>query len=211
MRRTARGAVLALGVTAVFLVGCSSGTPGQARSSSTSGATEATSVTSDGGASGDGSPSQAPKVAHPLDASKTVTNPCSSLTQADAIGLNITSPIAKANTAATGSHCGWTGTSGGSIGIGWVTTNTDGLSDLYVKSNTIAYWQPTTVAGYPAAFGDSISDGRAQGDCVINVGVNDHLAFFAQYDNPSNASQSCALAQQAASDVIKNLKSTGGS
>jgi hypothetical protein len=82
------------------------------------------------------------------------------------------------------------------------------LSDLYAKSDTIAYWQPTTVTGYPAAYGDVISDGRTQGDCVINVAVNDHLYFDSEFTNPLNASQSCALAKRAAADVIRNL---GGS
>jgi hypothetical protein len=147
-------------------------------------------------------------VTHPLDATKMVANPCSALSPTDLAGLHITNPINKANSNATASDCGWTGDSGGTIGIGWVTANSGGLSDLYAKASTIVYWQPTTVDGYPAAFGDAISDGRAQGDCVLNVGVNDHLYFGAQYDNPDNVSQACALAQQAATDVVKNL---GGS
>jgi hypothetical protein len=102
-------------------------------------------------------------------------------------GLHITNQINKANSNATGS-----------------TASTGGMSDLYAKASTIAYWQPTTVDGYPAAFGDAISDGRAQGDCVINVGVNDHLAFFAGYDNPDNVSQACALAHRA-----RRIPSTG--
>lgn len=158
---------------------------------------------------GSARPSQAPKVAKPLDASKMVANPCSALTSDDVAALHITKPITKP--AATGSDCGWTGQTGGTIGISWVTENTGGLSDLYAKASTIAYWQPTTVDGYPAAYGDSISDGRARGVCVLNVGVNDHLYFFSQLVNPSNAGQSCDLAQQAASAVLKNLQGLGGS
>jgi hypothetical protein len=134
-----------------------------------------------------------------------VADPCSALTPADVAALNIVNPTTKSGSNTTASDCGWTGDSGGTIGIGWVTTNTDGLSDLYAKSSTIAYWQPLAVDGYPAAFGDVISDGRAQGDCVLHVGVTDHLYFDSQFDNPLNPGQSCALAQQAAVGVLKNL------
>jgi hypothetical protein len=116
--------------------------------------------------------------------------------------------ISKSGSSAVGSQCSWTGESGGSVSIGWVTLNTNGLSDLYVKASTIAYWQPTVIAGYPAAYGDAISDGRAQGDCVLNVGVSDKLAFNIQFNNPADAARSCALVAQAATDVIRNL---GGS
>ncbi|TCO62932.1 DUF3558 domain-containing protein [Actinocrispum wychmicini] len=205
MKRMAWGAVLAISATAL-LAGCSSPTPGQAQASPT-GQTTTSTVTQDGPTSS-GSPSPAPKVTKPLDASKMVANPCSALTPDDVTSLRITKPLTKATTDATGSDCGWTGESGGTIGISWVTANTSGLSDLYAKASTIAYWQPVTVDGYPAAFGDSIKDERPQGVCALNVAVNDHLYFFSQFVNPSNAGQSCELARQAASYVLKNLGSS---
>jgi hypothetical protein len=72
----------------------------------------------------------------------------------------------------------------------------------------MAYWKPTTVAGYPAVYGDAISDQRPQGVCVINTAISDKLFFFTQFNNPLNTTQSCTLAAQAAAAVIKNL---GGS
>jgi hypothetical protein len=123
--------------------------------------------------------------------------------------LNITNAISQTGGGATDpAGCTWTGRSGGSVSVDWETAVTNGLADLYAKSSTIAYWQPTTVAGYPAAYGDAISDGRSQGDCVISTGVSDKLYFFTEFDNPLNATQSCTLAAQAATAVIKNL---GGS
>jgi hypothetical protein len=137
-----------------------------------------------------------------------VSQPCTSLTNADLTGLKVVNAISKPESDANGSQCAWTGDSGGGISIGWETANTNGLSDLYAKSSTIAYWQPTTVAGYPAAYGDALSDQRSQGVCVIDAAVSDKLQFDAQFDNPLNPAQSCMLAAQAAADVIKNL---GGS
>jgi hypothetical protein len=198
--------IAALGLSTVLFEGCSSSTPGQAQPSST--AAIATGTATESATPSGSDTSQAPKVTHPLNASNLAANPCSGLTTTDIAGLRVTNPIIKAKSDVAGSQCTWTGDSPGSLSVGWVTPNTNGLSNLYAKSDTIAYWQPTTVAGYPAAYGDVISDGRAQGDCVINVAVNDHLYFDSEFTNPLNAGQSCALAEQAAADVIKNL---GGS
>jgi hypothetical protein len=194
--------VLGLALVSVSLAGCTSGTSGAPTAAPTSSGTSASAPSTGNGAGG------APRVAHPLDASKLITQPCVALTAADVTGLNIVNAISKPVSDANGSQCTWSGDSGGGVSIGWVTTNTNGLADLYSKSSTIAYWQPTTVAGYPAAYGDALSDGRSQGDCVINTAVSDKLYFGAQFDNPLNPGKSCALAAQAATDVIKNL---GGS
>ncbi len=201
MKRASFGAVLALAATSVVLAGCSYGTPGQAEPTTTSdpasGAPVQTSI----------SPSRAPRVANPLDASRFISDPCSSLTSADVIGLGVLNSInGGGGRNAGGVGCDWTGSPGGSVSIGWETADTGGLSDLYAKSDTIAYWQPVTVDGYPAAYGDVISDGRALGDCELSVAVNDHLFFMSSFDNPANANQSCALAKQAAADVIRNLR-----
>jgi hypothetical protein len=137
-----------------------------------------------------------------------VANPCASLTSTDMTGLHVTNAIFKPKSDAAGPQCAWSGDAGGGVAIGWLTANTGGLSDLYVRSDMVAYWHPTTVAGYPAAYGDIVSDSRAQGDCVIHVAVTDHLYFDSEFTNPMKADQSCALAGQAAADVIRNL---GGS
>jgi hypothetical protein len=132
------------------------------------------------------------------------------LAPADLTDLGINHPVSGPSTTHAG--CGWTADAGaGTVGIDWNPTVTDGLSDLYAKSSTIAYWQPITVDGYPAAFGDAISDGRSQGDCVLNVAVNDHSFFTASYAYPPIGSGSCDVAKQAASDVLRNLKTPGGS
>lgn len=192
----------ALGLTVVgaALAGCTSGTNGTA--------TPVTTTPQSPPASTTGSAAKAPAVAHPLDATKIMSQPCTALTPTDVSGLNIVNGSGKPDSDNNGSQCSWAGDSGGTVSVGWVTTNKDGLSDLYAKSSTMAYWRPTTVSGYPAAYGDALSDGRGQGDCVINTAVSDQLYFIAQVDTPQNASQSCTLASQAAADVIKNL---GGS
>jgi len=104
---------------------------------------------------------------------------------------------------ANGTGCIWQGISGGGLAISWETVDTNGLSDFYTLKSDQAYFEPTTVDGYPAVYADA-SDYRPSGQCAINVGANDHLFFFVNIHS-SNHSQACNLAQQAASDVIKNL------
>jgi hypothetical protein len=133
--------------------------------------------------------------------------PCTSLTTANAQSLHIVNPTSQSvAVAGAPAGCTWSGDGGGSIGIAWQTANPHGLSDLYARSSTIAYWQPITVTGYPAAYGDTISDGRSQGNCVLDTAVSNQLYFISQFDNPLNPGQSCALAKQAAEDVIANLQ-----
>lgn len=153
-----------------------------------------------------GSQAAAPAVTHPLDASAMVGDPCSSLSTADVTALGLSNAKSRPGAGSFGrTGCTWAGDSGGIVNINWVTADRNGLSDLYAKSSTIAYWQPTAVGSYPAAYGDSISDSRSQGSCVLSTAVSNQLYFFAQIDNPVNPGRSCALAATAAADVIKNL------
>lgn len=178
------------GLAVAVLAGCSSG--------ANTGAPRTTPSTS-AAASG------APRVAHPLDASKMLQDPCSSLTTSDLTGLGIDNPTGKPRQTDYGPLCTWSSLDG--VGITWEKVNTNGLSDLYQQKSSAAYWIPITVSGYPAVFADTVSDSRPHGDCEINVGVNDHLYFFADYQaGPGN--DACPKARQAAADVIRNL---GGS
>jgi hypothetical protein len=149
----------------------------------------------------------APSVGRPLDAAKMIEAPCTSLTIENAQSLHIINPASQTYTVAgVPAGCTWSGDGGGGISIAWQTADPNGLSNLYARSSTIAYWQPITVSGYPAAYGDTVSDGRSQGDCVLDTAVSNQLFFISQFDNPLNPVQSCPLALQAAQDVIANLQ-----
>jgi hypothetical protein len=78
-----------------------------------------------------------------------------------------------------------------------------GLSTIYAEKDEMAYWQPTTINGYPAVEASQY-DGRPDGMCVVNAAVNDHLFFFAMFKtfNTEQIPSSCALAVKAAGDVI---------
>jgi hypothetical protein len=137
-----------------------------------------------------------------LDATKFIANSCSTLTPAQLTALGLV--IKPAISDSTG--CRWSDGLGNGPGIQWVTSNTNGLADLYVKKDTFAYWIPTTIAGYPAVYGDALADQRADGSCVLNVGVNDHLYFFIGYSDQDRKAQACDLATQTAAYVIATIK-----
>jgi hypothetical protein len=158
---------------------------------------------------------QAPRVAHPLDASAFITAPCDSLSTADltAIDQEFAGPEAVGSPGRGFAACGWASADGDkAVDIGFETDDTDGLSALYRQHQQamMAYWQPTTVSGYPAAFGSQV-DARSTGICVINVGISDHLFFFDDFQtsSPTQQPQSCSLATTLATDVLENLQAGG--
>jgi hypothetical protein len=201
--RVLAASVLGAAALAVVAAGCTSdrrgsAVPATAGNQSATGAQSTANGTTPGGGS-------APEVSHPLDASGLLKAPCSALTASDVAGLGVVSPIIAAHNGAEGADCGWTGTSGGTVGVTWETVNTNGLADLYAKESTMAYWQPTAVSGYPAVYGDALIDQRQQGDCVLNVAVSDHLYFFVDLNDPTAVAQSCSRAERAAADVVRTL------
>ncbi len=195
--RSAIGAIALCLVVAAALTGCATTTTGIA-----------TRTTSGRPAVRQLAIPHAPKVVRPLDPSAMVSAPCTSLTTTELVTLDVTRPISVAHSATAGTRCTWTGDSGGSVGVSWISADSNGLSDLYAQQSIYGYWQPTSVAGYPAVYGDPLGDQRPHGECVLNVGANDHLLFFVQYERPLEPAKGCPLAASAAADVIANLKAT---
>jgi hypothetical protein len=190
-----RPALLGVVAVAVLLAGCSAATTGAP--APTTGTSTPTATDSGG----------APKVAKPLNAAGSVATPCSSLTQAQLTNLGLAAARGHDASITGVAICSWTDdTTGDGIGISWQTGPGDGLATIYSERAQQGYWQPTTVDTYPAVFAD-IADLRSQGDCSLDVGVNDQLSFTSKYTStrPEIGSKSCQLAQQAAADVIKNV------
>jgi hypothetical protein len=87
-----------------------------------------------------------------------------------------------------------------------------GLRFVYSIKDEFGYFQPTTVAGYPAVVASPGNTATASGECAINVGVNEHAYFFSDFISgatPPADLKPCAKARQGAKYVIHNLK--GGS
>jgi hypothetical protein len=151
-------------------------------------------------------PRHAPPVAHPLDANKFVATPCAALTTDDLANLGFTRPSLDPFATPEGRGCGWRGEDTAAVGVSWITANKHGLSDVYASRGNYSYWQATTVAGYPAVYGSPLHDYRSSGECVLNVGVNDHLEFYVDYTDPVNTARACPAAARAAAAVISNVR-----
>lgn len=148
---------------------------------------------------------EAPRVADPLDASAFVAAPCSTLTAAQLQTFAVNPPGNARGEESGTPGCTWLG-EGGSIGIGWLTSNKHGLSDTYRGGAELnAYFIETTVDGYPAVFADSI-DSRADGYCGIVVGVSDSLTFYATESGRLDAEGACARAKQVATAAIATIR-----
>ncbi|WP_031467574.1 DUF3558 family protein [Sciscionella sediminilitoris] len=102
------------------------------------------------------------------------------------------------------------GTSGISIGVGFLVANKGGLSDIYKKRSDQKVWEPLTVQEYPAVIIDR-DDKTHSGGCMMYLGVTDQLAVQVSYHggNQDDAKQVCEKDKQLAGMVISNLKLQG--
>lgn len=153
--------------------------------------------------------STAPKVQKQLDATRLVSSPCDALTTSELIALDpgFTTATTTNVTDSYDAGCGWTSPDlSETIDISFEIAAQDGLEKVYRDRESMAYWQPMVIDGYPAVAA-SLDDGRADGTCVVNAGISDHLFFFAKFLslNAVQKPQSCSLAVASAGDVIKNL------
>lgn len=207
-------AAVAVSVAAVGLAGCTTskagtatpGSDGPESSASTSTEPSETSVPSS-----DQNTDGAPRVAHPLDASKILADPCAVLTPAQLAGFGVSRPgrgdtdseIAKT----VGPLCIWSADTEipSNIGIAWQSGNKNGLADLYRMRDEWKYFVETTVEGYPAVFNDSI-DNRDGGDCAITVGVSDALTFTASETGMLDADGACARAEKVATAAVVTMR-----
>jgi hypothetical protein len=106
-----------------------------------------------------------------------------------------------------GPFCTWTADSAvnSTAGVGFITGNKQGLSDVYRGRSRFEYFEETSVAAYPAVFA-SLHDGRAQGACDIAVGISDTLIFRASEQGGRKGQGACDRAKQVAAAVIVTLK-----
>lgn len=150
----------------------------------------------------------APKVPKALNVSKWVDDPCSTLTKAEAKSAIVVAPdrVEKLSTAG-GPGCTWSNLDTGAVfGITWLSTNGETLAAQY-RDNAKMHWpyfEPTTISGYPAAFGDPHGDARKDGDCSVTVAVKDDLAFISQMQG--GGGNACQDAKKAAEIVVNKAK-----
>lgn len=201
--------MLAVGMmaTVATLAACSSGTGGFPTNSPNPGSVDPSATSPDSPSTGSGG-AAAPQVSDPLDASKFIANPCSSVTASQLASISFTNYDSNRNVSAGNQLCTWgeAAGDGDSFGVTWMASPGTGLSLDYSEKSSLGYFQPTMVGNYPAVY-DDFADLRARGTCTLSTGISNQLTFIVKYDseNPATKSQACQLAKQLASDVINNL------
>ncbi|TQJ04145.1 DUF3558 domain-containing protein [Amycolatopsis cihanbeyliensis] len=186
----------------VMLAGCDSGEAGQALP--TSGAEVSTTQSEPAGGR---EFTKAPPVQDPLDASKYIQDPCSSLTESQQQEFNVTS--SRENSDEDNSRCRWNiGDGSTSPGVSYATGIEEGLDRLYALNDTghwdKGYFEPTEIAGYPAVYVE-IVDNRGPGDCNLAVAISDNL-FFNSTVRTHGDGDACQAAENVAKAVIETIK-----
>ncbi|MCT2582374.1 DUF3558 domain-containing protein [Actinophytocola gossypii] len=156
-------------------------------------------------------PSTDPEVENPLDASRFLADPCAVLTQTQLAAFDVTRPGIPETTGSvaerSGPFCVWHAAAelGSTIGVGFITGNKDGLSDIYRGREQFEDFRPVEVDQYPAVFANS-PDLRSSGMCTVYVGISDTLAFRATEGGQLDASGSCDRAKQVAAAALTTIQ-----
>lgn len=188
------------------IAGCGDRSGGSPQSSNDGGSATVSSPTS--------AKPQAPTVEHPLRPGRYTDEPCALLTseQMQDFGFaSSTKPDSREN-AAGGMTCSWSDYAHGgvtTISLGWLPDNEAGLGSTYAQRQEFeqnGYFEPTTVSGYPAVYA-SKDDDRADGVCVLDVGVNEHVELLTDANTaPDIRAKACSMAKSAAAAAIETLQ-----
>ena len=165
-----------------------------------------------------GSPDRhgAPRVDNPLDATPYLTQPCAAISPRLRQSLTIPGDGEADTSSAIGSRapsCVWSEPinvgNGETVSVAFLKANKNGLVDLYRgnDSRPEAYWEETTVQGYPGVFHAGV-DSRSAGQCTFAVGLDDALAMSI-YETGKLGVGSCERVKQVAAAVIQTLKGQG--
>lgn len=158
-----------------------------------------------------------PKVANPLNVDRFLDNPCQ-LVQKDVVAavgdMKPGEPDTDSDMAKnlTGPGCKWYSKgSGASLSLVFETVHRDngtgGIKGVYngKESGLIEDFEPTEVAGYPAAVVPISSDDPAD-TCPLSVGISDDLLFVARVTDHGDPDDACAASRKVAESVIETLK-----
>ncbi|MFI6026304.1 DUF3558 domain-containing protein [Amycolatopsis magusensis] len=148
-----------------------------------------------------------PKVKQPLDVSKYLADPCSSLTATQQAEFNVSS--SRINDHDFGVSCIWNVGSGRtSPGVSYLTDVPNGLGNIYAQHDAgwlgEGYFEPTEVDGYPAVYA-ALVDFRAKGDCKLLVAVSDQVFFESSMVTPAT-NDACLGAKNVAEAILQTIK-----
>lgn len=153
-------------------------------------------------------PGEAPRVTNPLDATSLVSQPCDALSSQDREQLGFTEGSMRPMNVTDSMACSWnlTDENLNQVHLSVVTENPDGLDTVYRNQSQNAYFEPTSIAGYPGVY-TGIVDSRDTGSCDLWIGVNDQVTLFvmASLEHGDASTESCTTASEVGEAVIANL------
>ncbi|MGC5624484.1 DUF3558 domain-containing protein [Streptomyces albidoflavus] len=160
---------------------------------------------------GSGAPERtgAPRVDKPLATEAKRAYPCASLTDAQAVAAGAQPGTEhRALHDGTGAACLWepeASAEGAKVTVSWPSDTPD-LDVLYGLRDEQAYFEETTLQGYPAVFANQ--NDRRDRHCVLYVGVSDDAVFSTAVDTfgEDGAPGPCDAARKAAESVVDNLR-----
>ncbi|TVT28532.1 DUF3558 domain-containing protein [Amycolatopsis rhizosphaerae] len=201
---TSRAIRIAATMAATGLLTACSGGGGQSGTTTTSGAAAASSTSTSAASGG------APSLPSQLKVDDVKANPCNTLSSAQIDHLGMVGPGKQSQTN-NGPTCTWQGAvyQANSTGIG-VSTNGTGLDNIYklnAQPGYFAYFEPTTINGYPAVYA-SRADQRSSGICSLSIGLaNDTTAVVtSSLVTGQNKTNPCPVAERTAQAMIEHLK-----
>jgi hypothetical protein len=150
------------------------------------------------------------QVTAPLPSEPLVNDPCSALSRDQATEIGLVHP-GEPYPGQYGQGCRWQSAAhdANKIFIAPLATEQTGITGLYAKRSDDKYYEPTSIAGYPAAYA-SQADLRSSGTCALWVGVNDQLVVNINssiLEGP-NVTDPCPVLGTIATAMIEHLKGT---
>lgn len=154
-------------------------------------------------------PSEAPAVEDPVNVSAFLQHPCTTLTQEQLSRLDVSGTGAPTTSGGiaeqVGPYCVWLAPErSASLSVGFLASNEIGLTTVYESRDEFAYFDPTSVGGYPAVFAD-FDDYRNDGECSIIVGTSDTETFRASEKGELNPQDACDRAKQIATAALATM------
>lgn len=147
-----------------------------------------------------------PEVAEPLEVDGIIDEPCDALGTDQLGALGFAGP-GELNTFGDDLGCDWELTTSGLhiVTIRPLVSDKGGLNDVYDGRDSQAYFEPTTVDGYPAVYASAL-DERDSGGCTLLVGLTDELVV--SVDTSFLKVEPCPVAEQTAEAMIEHLRNS---
>ncbi|NIH86332.1 DUF3558 domain-containing protein [Amycolatopsis granulosa] len=150
----------------------------------------------------------APRVPAPLPADALVADPCSALPPELAAAGGLTPPGERYESPG-GPACRWqsAGHDANKIFLAPLGQQKTGLTGVYVNRDQDAYFEPTTIEGYPAVYAAN-ADLRGSGTCALWLGLTDELVVNINSSILAgpNAGDPCPVVGDVAATVVRHLK-----